>query len=134
VASPRRLNASMVESHKVLIAATEAKIAELALVSRNPPKRARAAKDRLEKIRGGETAGGLGKRVDLRDMLKSMLTPSQFRSIERKRHEDTLCLAHPANWVPLDHPSICRRARFLRSCSKPPWPLWRRSGRRRVAG
>ena len=38
VASPRRLNASMVESHKVLIAATEAKIAELALVSRNPPK------------------------------------------------------------------------------------------------
>ncbi len=77
------MNASMVEGHKALIAAAEAKIAEVAPMVAQSAERHEAARDRLNKIRRVETvAGGLGKRVDLRAMLKGMLTPDQFRRVE----------------------------------------------------
>ena len=58
--------------------------------------RREAAKDRVEKIKRGENVeGGLGKRIDLRAMLKGILTPDQFRRVElvgslRKAEFETL--------------------------------------------
>ncbi len=81
--SMRDMNAASVEEHKALIATAETKIAELAPRAEEAAERAEAAKGRLEKIRRGEAvAGGLGKRVDLRAMLKSNSTPEQFRRIQ----------------------------------------------------
>ena len=66
------------------VAATaETRIAEAEAEAAKAAERREAARERLEKIKRGESLnGGLGKRPDLRAMLKSMVTPDQFRLVE----------------------------------------------------
>ena len=79
----RDLNVSTVEEHKALVAMAETKIAEAEAEAAKSAERREAARERLEKINAGESvAGGLGKRPDLPAMLKSMVTPDQFKLIE----------------------------------------------------
>jgi septal ring factor EnvC (AmiA/AmiB activator) len=68
----RDLNASSIQEHRALIARAEAKIAEQEPEVAKAAERAEAAKSRLEKIRRGEdVAGGLGKPVKMKPMLKA---------------------------------------------------------------
>jgi hypothetical protein len=68
----RDIGASSVEGHKVLIARAETKIAEHVAQAAEAEERAQAAKDRLERIRRGESVpGGLGKPFDVRAALKA---------------------------------------------------------------
>ena len=63
----RDIGASSVEEHKALIARAETMIAEHAPRAAEAGERAQAAKDRLERIRRGESVpGGLGKPFDAR--------------------------------------------------------------------
>ncbi len=77
------MNASTIAEHKALIANAETKIAEAEAEAAKAAEAAKVAKDRLNKIKRGENVqGGLGKRIDLRAMLKATLTPDQFRRID----------------------------------------------------
>jgi hypothetical protein len=68
----RDMGTASVEEHKALIARAETKIAENALRAAEAGERAQAAKDRLERIRRGESVpGGLGKPFDVRAALKA---------------------------------------------------------------
>ena len=68
----RDIGASSIEEHKALIARAETKIAEHAAGAAEAGERAQAAKDRLERIRRGESVpGGLGKPFDVRAALKA---------------------------------------------------------------
>ena len=68
----RDIGASSVEGHKALIALAETKIAEYAPKAAEAGERAQAAKDRLERIRRGESVpGGLGKPFDVRAAFKA---------------------------------------------------------------
>jgi hypothetical protein len=77
----RDLNASHIEGHKAQIAAAEAKIAEMEPEVAKAAEKVEAARSRLEKLeRGEDVAGGLGKRFDLRAVIKAAgLTPSMVR-------------------------------------------------------
>jgi hypothetical protein len=60
------------KEHRALIARAETKIAEHATTAAEAGERAQAAKDRLERIRRGESVpGGLGKPFDVRAALKA---------------------------------------------------------------
>jgi hypothetical protein len=83
----RDMNASMVEGQKALIAAAKAKITEFEPSVAESTARHEAAKDRLEKIRRGESvAGGLGKPLDYRQFVAILKeagwTPSNMRHAE----------------------------------------------------
>ena len=68
----RDMGTASVEEHKALIARAETKIAEHAPKAAEAGERAQAAKDRLERIRRGESVpGGLGKPFDVRAALKA---------------------------------------------------------------
>ena len=68
----RDMGTASVEEHRALIARTETKIAEHAPKAAEAGERAQAAKDRLERIRRGESVpGGLGKPFDVRAALKA---------------------------------------------------------------
>ena len=77
----RDLNASHIEGHKAQIAQAEAKIAEMAPEVAKAAERVEVARGRLEKLeRGEDVAGGLGKRLDLRSLIKAAgLTPDMLR-------------------------------------------------------
>jgi hypothetical protein len=66
------MGTASVEEHKALIARAETKIAERAAGAAEAGERAQAAKDRLERIRRGESVpGGLGKPLDVERALKA---------------------------------------------------------------
>jgi hypothetical protein len=68
----RDMGTANVEEHKALIARAETKIAEHAPKAAEAEERAQAAKDRLERIRRGESVpGGLGKPFDAERALKA---------------------------------------------------------------
>ena len=68
----RDMGIASVEEHRALIARAETKIAEQAPKAAEAGERAQAAKDRLERIRRGESVpGGLGKPFDVRAALKA---------------------------------------------------------------
>ena len=68
----RDMGTASVEEHRALIARTETKIAEHAPKAAEAGERAQAAKNRLERIRRGESVpGGLGKPFDARAALKA---------------------------------------------------------------
>jgi hypothetical protein len=77
----RDMGIATVEEHKAVIARAETKIAEAAQRAAESGERAQAAKDRLERIRRGESVpGGLGKPFDVVRALKAAgWTPSDFR-------------------------------------------------------
>ena len=79
--SMRDLSASHIEGHKAQIALTEAKIAEMEPEVAKAAEKVEAARNRPEKLqRGEDVAGGLGKRLDLRALIKAAgLTPSMVR-------------------------------------------------------
>jgi hypothetical protein len=80
----RDLNASGVEQHKSLIASAEKKIAEQTASAAEAAERAAVAKDRLERIKRGETVpSGLGKRLDFAKLMrKAGITPSLLKRAE----------------------------------------------------
>lgn len=85
----RDMNAASVGGHKALIATAEATIAALAPKSEEAAERAQAAKERLERLKHGESvAGGLGKRIDIEAMFKAAgITPRQmYREATGKPH------------------------------------------------
>ena len=66
------MGSASVEEHKALISQAETRIAEQAAKAAEAGERAQAAKDRLERIRRGESVpGGLGKPFDVRAALKA---------------------------------------------------------------
>jgi hypothetical protein len=68
----RDMGTASVEAHTPLIALAETAIAEQAPKVAEAGERAQAAKDRLERIRRGESVpGGLGKPFDIRAVLKA---------------------------------------------------------------
>jgi hypothetical protein len=68
----RDMGIASVEEHRALIARAETKIAEQQPKAADAGERAQAAKDRLERIRRGESVpGGLGKPFDVRAALKA---------------------------------------------------------------
>ena len=68
----RDMGTANVEEHKALISRAETTIAERAPKAAEAGERAQAAKDRLERIRRGESApGGLGKPFDVRAAFKA---------------------------------------------------------------
>jgi hypothetical protein len=68
----RDMGTASVEEHKALISAAEARIAEQTPKAAKAGERAQAAKDRLDRIRRGESVpGGLGKPFDVRAALKA---------------------------------------------------------------
>ena len=68
----RDMGTASVEEHKALISRAETTIAEHAPKAAEAGERAQAAKDRLERIRRGESVpGGLGKPFDVRAALKA---------------------------------------------------------------
>ena len=68
----RDMRTASVEEHRALIARAQMKIAEHATTAAEAGERAQAAKDRLERIRRGESVpGGLGKPFDVRAALKA---------------------------------------------------------------
>jgi hypothetical protein len=75
------LNASHVEGHKEQISLSEAKIAKMAPEVAKAAEKVEVARGKLEKLKRGEAvAGGLGKRVDLRAIIKAAgITPSLLR-------------------------------------------------------
>jgi hypothetical protein len=77
------LNASHVEGHKEQIALAEAKIAEMAPEVAKAAEKVEVARNKREKLKRGEVvSGGLGKRVDLRAIIKAAgITPSLLRRI-----------------------------------------------------
>jgi hypothetical protein len=77
----RDLNASHIEGHKAHIATAEAKIAEMEPGVAKAAEEVEVARTKLEKLkRGEEVAGGLGKRLDLRAVIKAAgMTPSLLR-------------------------------------------------------
>jgi hypothetical protein len=80
----RDLNASGVEQHKSLIVSAEKKIAGYTAGSAEAAKRADAAKERLERIRRGESVpGGLEKRADFERLMKEAgITPSLLKRMK----------------------------------------------------
>jgi hypothetical protein len=77
----RDMGIASVEEHKAVIARAETKIAEAAQRAAESGEQAQAAKDRLDRIRLGESVpGGLGKPFDVERALKAAgWTPSDFR-------------------------------------------------------
>ena len=75
------LNAAHIESHKAAIAHAEVKIAAMEPGAAKAAEEAEAARSKLAKIKRGEAVqGGLGKRLDLRALIKAAgLTPSMVR-------------------------------------------------------
>ena len=68
----RDMGSASVEEHKALISRAETRIAEHATTAAEAEERAQAAKDRLERIRRGESVpGGLGKPFDVERALKA---------------------------------------------------------------
>jgi hypothetical protein len=68
----RDMGTASVEEHKALISSAEKRIAEQAPKAAEAGERAQAAKDRLERIRRGESVpGGLGKPFDVRAALEA---------------------------------------------------------------
>jgi len=80
----RDLNASGAEQHKSLIASAEKKIAEQTASAAEAAERAAVAKDRLERIKRGETVpGGLGKRLDFEKLMREAgITPSLLKRMK----------------------------------------------------
>jgi hypothetical protein len=79
----RDSGAGIVEGHKELIASAEAKIANAAPTLVEAEENVKTAKDRLERLKRGETvSGGLGKRLDFEAELKAAgFTTRQLRSM-----------------------------------------------------
>ena len=78
----RDLNASGVEGRKGLIASAEKEIAEQLASAAQAAERAAAAKERLERIKRGESvSGGLGKRLDFEKLMlrEAGVTPSLLK-------------------------------------------------------
>jgi hypothetical protein len=68
----RELNAASVEEHKSLIAAAEAKLKGSESAAARASEKLEAAKTRLQRLQQGEAVpGGLGKRLDLRALIKA---------------------------------------------------------------
>jgi hypothetical protein len=80
----RDLNASHIEGHKAQIALAEAKVAEMEPEVAKAAEEVEVARTRLAKLKRGEdVAGGLGKRLDLRALIKAPgLTLSLVRRAE----------------------------------------------------
>jgi hypothetical protein len=77
----RDMNASHIEGHKGLIAAAEAKIAEMAPEVAKAAEKVEVARSKREKLKRGESvAGGLGKKFDVAAAMKAAgFTPSMMR-------------------------------------------------------